>query len=266
MSTYVPHPTDAHALELVNLGALFVVNHSGGKDSQALLLKVRALVPAAQILVVHAHLPGVEWEGTEEHARATSEGLAFRTCQAGKTFLGMVEKRGKFPGPKHRQCTSDLKRGPIERTIREYLRETGREGSVVVNAMGMRAEESGPRSKLEPWKEDPGMATERGAVRRWFDWLPVHRYALADVWRVIEAAGQRPHWAYAAGMSRLSCSFCIMSSKADLVTAARLRPELYARLCELEEQIGHTMFSKGKKGIPLEQHTGVPRRRLEVLP
>lgn len=35
-----------------------------------------------------------------------------------RTYLGMVEQRGMFPSPPFRQCTSDLKRGPIDKFIR----------------------------------------------------------------------------------------------------------------------------------------------------
>ena len=41
---------NAQIFQLIKAGALFVVNHSGGKDSQAMLIKVRELVPADQIL------------------------------------------------------------------------------------------------------------------------------------------------------------------------------------------------------------------------
>ena len=62
----VNHQAEAPIADLIARGALFVVNHSGGKDSQATLLAIRAQVPARQILVIHAHLPGVEWPGTVE--------------------------------------------------------------------------------------------------------------------------------------------------------------------------------------------------------
>ena len=35
-------------IDLIARGALFVINHSGGKDSQAMYLLLRGLVPAAQ--------------------------------------------------------------------------------------------------------------------------------------------------------------------------------------------------------------------------
>ena len=92
------------------------------------------------------------------------------------------------------------------------------------------------------------------AGRTIIDWLPIHDLTEAQVFDTIAQAGQEPHPAYAAGMSRLSCSFCIMASRADLTTAAELRPRLYARYVETEKRLGHTL-SPSCKG--LEAITGI---------
>ena len=93
------------------------------------------------------------------------------------------------------------------------------------------------------------------AGREVFDWLPVFDLSTSDVFRIIRDAGQAPHWAYAAGMSRLSCSFCILASRADLRRAAELRPGLYRAYAALEQRIGHTLSPTGR---PLPDVTGVP--------
>lgn len=243
-------------IELNNRGALFVVNHSGGKDSQAMLIKVREIVPADRILVVHATLPGVEWEGTEEHVYETSQGLDVITVQAGKTFLEMVERRGMWPSPQYRQCTSDLKRGPIEKGIRGYLKANPQFNGLVVNCMGLRAEESSSRAKAVTFKLNKRNSK---AGREWYDWLPIHNMLIGDVFRTIADADQLPHWAYVAGMSRLSCCFCIMSSRQDLITAAKLNPGLYREYVALEKKIDHTflMPRKGQAPQGLESITGI---------
>jgi DNA sulfur modification protein DndC len=234
---FEPDPVPAEIAGLIARRALFVVNHSGGKDSQAMLLYVRRLVGDDNILIVHADLPEVDWPDIETHIRDTSDGLPLSVCRAGKTFFEMVERRGMFPSPKYRQCTSDLKRGPIERTIREISRRTGR--SLIVNCMGMRAEESSSRAKLTTLQFD---AANSKAGRLWYEWLPIHHLTEAEVFDAIAAAGQKPHWAYAAGMSRLSCCFCIMANRSDLTTAARLQPELYRRYVETERRLDQTMM------------------------
>lgn len=235
---------------LIARGALFVVNHSGGKDSQAMFDYVRELVPAAQIMVIHAELPGVEWEGVVDHIRATTPGFDLVTCRARRTLLEMIAERGMFPSPSHRQCTSDLKRDPINKVIRQ----TGRK--LIVNCMGLRAQESSSRKKQTAFKLN---ARNSKAGREWYDWLPIHQWTIDQVFARIAAAGQVPHWAYGAGMSRLSCCFCIMSNKADLTTAARLNPAMYRTYVELERTTGQVMLmpSKTRGRLTLEQVTGI---------
>ena len=100
----------------VQRGALFVVNHSGGKDSQAMTLVLSRRIPLRQLLFIHAPLGAVEWPGTIEPIRATIPAgvpLIFAPVASGQTLLERIEQRGQFPDPARRWCTSDFKRGPI---------------------------------------------------------------------------------------------------------------------------------------------------------
>lgn len=257
-------------LDLVARGALFVINHSGGKDSQAMYLEVRKHVPRAQIVLVHADLGAVEWAGAIGHILATTAGEPLHTCRARRTLLEMIEERGMFPSPQQRQCTSDLKRGPIERTIRRILKSDWRAAAglppLVVNCMGMRAEESTSRKKLNPFKFS---VRNSKAGREWYDWLPIHGWTEAQVFGAIAAAGQQPHPVYSLGMTRFSCVFCIMASEQDLRTAARLAtehpellndPHLYRKYLDLERSTGQVMLmpSKTRGRRTLDEVTGVP--------
>lgn len=232
--------------DLIARKALFVINHSGGKDSQAQLIAISQRVPLEQIVVVHAELPGVEWEGTIEKVYESSRAVGISdenifVTRARKTFFEMVRHRGFWPAPKYRQCTSDLKRNPIEKAVRGILKDRGL--SLVVNCMGLRAEESSSRAKQVALKLNAGNSK---AGREWYDWLPIHSYKIGEVFETIARAGQTPHWAYAAGMSRLSCCFCIMSSQADLETAARLNPKLFDEYNALEREIDQTFLMPSK--------------------
>ena len=230
-------------------GALFVINHSGGKDSQAMTIKLRQIIPARQLIVVHAVLPGVEWDGTEEHARATTAGLPFLTCRSKKTFFDMVEHRQMFPSPQYRQCTSDLKRDPINRLVRQYAADHGFDQ--IVQCIGIRSEESASRRKQPVVKLDKRMSK---AGRTVLVWHPIHDMLVDEVFETIAQAGETPHWAYLAGMTRLSCCFCIMSSKADLTTAAKLNPALYAEYVATERRLGFTLSPSQEY---LEDITGI---------
>jgi 3'-phosphoadenosine 5'-phosphosulfate sulfotransferase (PAPS reductase)/FAD synthetase len=247
---------------LIARGAMFILNHSGGKDSQAQTAYLRRVIPAKQLVIIHAELPEVDWPGIREHIEATAKGIPVHYTRAAKTFFQMVEHRGMWPSPQYRQCTSDLKRDPIEVVIRRLSKETG--NKLIVSCEGIRAQESTPRRLRKTFEF---YAEESKAGREWYKWLPIHDWTLEDVWDEIEAAGEKPHPAYAAGMTRLSCCFCIMSSKGDLATAAKLQPELFRRYAATERRIDQTMFMPKKvRGQPAGQRVFLDEMGLGAEP
>ena len=52
-------------------GALLAINHSGGKDSQAMTILISRIVPRDQLVAVHAPLGEIEWQGTIRHIQQT---------------------------------------------------------------------------------------------------------------------------------------------------------------------------------------------------
>ncbi len=255
--------------DLVARGALFVINHSGGKDSQAMDILLSKLVPREQIVRVHADLGRVEWAGALEHIKATTGDDDVRVCRARRDLLEMVEERGMFPSPEQRQCTSDLKRGPITKVIRHltYARKAAGHPAwhLVVNCVGLRAEESSKRKKMAPFKFDK---INSKAGREWYEWLTIHAMDEATVFSTIAAAGQQPHIVYRMGMKRFSCVFCIYADDASLRRAAELvrdhpelvnDPNVYRNYVALERSTGQVMMmpssTKGRR--TLEQITGV---------
>lgn len=244
----------AEIQRVINAGAIFYVSHSGGKDSQAMYALLSSIIPHENIVVVHACLCEVEWPGVIEHINENIN-HELNIVQARKTLLGMVEARGMWPSPKYRQCTSDLKRGPIQKFIRNDLKAKGK--TLAVDCTGIRAEESANRAKKSPFSVNQAQTLSSGA-RTVYSWLPVFELSTAQVFKTIADAGQQPFWAYKNGNERLSCVFCIMGSVNDLRHGAKCNPELYRRYVELERQIGHTMFTKGSIPVPLDQYIGIP--------
>ena len=238
---------------LIARGAIFYCSTSGGKDSQAMTALLARLIPAEQLVYVHANLGEVEWHGVQDHINDTlPAGGELNVVTANwadgteKTLLGMVENRGMWPSSAYRQCTSDLKRNPIQKFIRRDLKARG--SKLAVNCMGIRSEESKSRAKniSEKFVDGWRLATKEmcAAGREVYDWYPLHDWSTEMVFAQIKRAGQQPHYAYAEGNERLSCCFCIMGSKNDLRNAARLRPELAAKYIALEEKIGHRFTDK----------------------
>lgn len=237
---------------LVERGALFALGDSGGKDSQAMRIRVAAMVPREQLLVVHATLGDVEWPGALEHARdgAARMDLPFIVAQSPKTFFEMVEHRHRtrpdapaFPQAANRQCTSDLKRDPIVREVRRFAKARG--FSTVVTCMGLRAQESAARAKRTTLTRSKRYST---GGREWFEWLPVQGLTTDEVFATIRDAGEAAHPAYAAGNERLSCMFCILGSARDARNAALHSPELFARYVEIEQRTGSTVH-QSRKGL-----------------
>jgi len=230
---------------LVARGALVVVNHSGGKDSQATWSIISRLVPADQLVVVHADLgDDVEWPGLLDHIQSTTGrkpiiSQAIWADGSRKTLLQAIERRGKWPSAGQRYCTSDLKRGPCNKIIRA---EADRRGTrLVISCFGFRDAESTARAKKPTWSLNKRQTNGR---RDWYEFSPIHDLSTDEVFALIDAVGQKPHWAYEAGMERLSCSFCVLASRRDLQTAAKLRPDLYRRYRNLEQRMGHTFHAK----------------------
>ena len=247
--------------DMIHAGALFALNDSGGKDSQAMRIKLQPLIPRHQVVVVHASLGVAEWPGALEHAAAgaKSAGFHFVVARAKKTFLGMVENRFRsrpgvpsWPSSSTRQCTSDLKRDPIVRELRGILKSRGLLS--LVNCMGIRAEESPARSKLVPLKRN-----ERNSVagREWWDWLPIHSMTRGEVLNTVTSAGEQLHHAYGLGNQRLSCLFCIMGSANDLRNAAIHHPGPYNDYVQLERRTGYTMHQSRRSLIEI---TGIEPR------
>ena len=253
-----------------------VVNSSAGKDSQAMLDYVAELStdPASgvglrtEVLVVHCDLGRAEWEGTLELAEEQTAhyGLRFEvvkrdgTVYRGKVLgdlITQVEERhasnlakGKdqpsWPSSEARWCTSDQKTGQVLKLFTRLVEESGIKGRPVriLNCLGIRADESPKRSQMTPFSYDEKASNGLRHVDRWY---PIFDWSVKDVWARIKASGVRYHDAYAAGMPRLSCCFCVLAGNAELALSAKLNPGLAQEYVAVEDRTGYTF----KNGISM---------------
>lgn len=243
--------TMSNIKRLVNEGAIFYCSHSGGKDSQAMYAHLSKVVPHDQIVVVHADLGRVEWEGTQDHVKATTQHelnvvRAFYKDGRPKTLLNYVRHRfsvrpdaPSWPSSASRWCTSELKTGPIRKFIRADMKARGVKKAV--NCIGIRAEESRARSKKSPFKINPELSR---AGREVWDWMPIFELSTDQVFSIIEKTGQQPFWIYGAGNHRMSCVLCVLADENDIRNGARHRPDLVAEYRALEKETGWTVFHK----------------------
>lgn len=152
--------------------------------------------------------------------------LALDTLKpTGNPFLDMCIWKGRFPSPKGRFCTDELKTVPITNQIVLPILKSGQG---VRSWQGVRADES-PRRATYPMHEkiDYGVWVYR----------PLLRWTAAEVFAIHRKHGVKPNPLYLKGMNRVGCMPCIMSRKGELAEISRRFPEVIERLKKWEELV-----------------------------
>lgn len=245
----------------------FVINHSGGKDSTRMLGLIRQEFPESPTFAVMADT-GFEHQqpiSAAEFARqrCADFGLDVKIVRNPKrTYLEMVEQRGKFPSAQFRQCTSDLKRGPIDKFIRSLSH------AVIVNCTGIRAQESSQRSHFKPLVLNSHLTTR---TRKVYNWLPIFDQTLADVlaWHWTHAIPLHPvyvpeyHKDGTTGgyLRRFSCRVCIFSTDADIRAIFHHDRPAFDAIASLEQKLNFTMRS-GSSLVQIVQANAAAGRRI----
>lgn len=246
-------PTAAPEIEaLVKAGAVFLTNHSGGKDSSAMLAHLCQKFPQVKKYVVFAdtgfeHIKPVSAENWARQI-ANQFGLDLNVARnPNKNLLTMVKARGMFPSPSCRQCTSDLKRDPIRTWMRRNIPE-----KLIINCMGLRAEESPSRAKAVPLRR----LNISNSNRTVWEWLPIHAWTLQQVldFHFDYQIPLHPVYVWAGGyLKRFSCRICIMMRDEEIKAVYHNDREAFDAIASLEQEIGFTM----KQGKTLYQIAGV---------
>ena len=231
-----------------------LVNSSAGKDSQAMLTAINALAAdqgvTDRVIVVHADLGRVEWEGTKALAaeQAAHYGNRFEVCRNAnwQDLLHRIESRGQWPGAATRYCTGEFKRNPVATLctrLAKERRDAGHYGRVrILNCLGIRAEESRDRAKKAPFVADSETRKgQRPNTRRQVDvWFPIFHWSVDEVWSTIRASGVPHHKAYDLGMPRLSCVFCVFAPEHALLIAGHHNRALLSDYAAAEVRMNHT--------------------------
>ena len=231
----------------IRKGAAIAISVSGGKDSDAMTYAIldwlRAQGLTNEVRLIHADLGRAELKATPAHVEATAARLNLPLHVVRHSKFDLVDgirNRMKtrpevppWPSAKNRQCTSDWKRGPISKWIRNQW-PTGQ----VICAMGLRADESAARAKKKISERREDCCSR---VRTVFNWNPIHKADVGDVWTTI---GDQPHHpAYDAhgdrpGNDRVSCAMCILANEGDLLNGALQDVELFQAYCDIEIESG----------------------------
>jgi 3'-phosphoadenosine 5'-phosphosulfate sulfotransferase (PAPS reductase)/FAD synthetase len=256
--------------DLINLATRVLVATSAGKDSVVMedVVCTRAADQEQlhKVIAVHNDLgktdsgEPVEWPGTEDLARRQTAryGIPFEvtTRDKGGLFQQLTQERKKFPSNSARWCTSDQKTSQAMKVVTRLTteaRDNGADHVVIVYCVGLRAQESAGRARKPEFAIDRSASNRRRTVIRWH---PIIHWTARQVWEHIRDRSLEYHWAYDAGMDRLSCRLCVLATAADLVCAARLSPALVDDYAAAEESLGHTF----KKDLPIAEIRDEARR------
>lgn len=269
--------------QVLSQGAALAISISGGKDSQALLnglvTEKHRLGWPGPVFAIHAHLGRAEWQQTLPHCQKIARDAGVELIVVRRSQGDLVDRwqqrmetlrgTGKpfWSSAANRYCTSDLKRGPINKHLRKF--------KLVVSAEGIRADESRNRAKQPVLSVRGGITTSRllglkpsEAISQWQEqgrlaltWNAIHHWSLEAVWEACGTSlddlerrrrlyrqgdlinaldGWPAHPAYVLGNQRLSCALCVLASRNDLINGARHNPQLYQELVEMEAQSGFT--------------------------
>lgn len=218
--------------EAVARGANVAFGSSSGKDSSTLVFKVNAFLDAVghygERIIIHANLGDIEWEGTISHGemlagrvglpfvvvRRKKGGMIDRWIQRGqdnkRRYVGLscVTVISPWSSASLRFCTSELKVQPI---CAELARRWA--GQEILNAVGIRAEESPDRARKPIAQRNKRLCRADGTTG--WDWYGIHGLLIEDVFLTHRHEGFPLHFSYNTN-SRMSCCVCVLSNEKDL--------------------------------------------------
>ncbi|HEY6539793.1 MAG TPA: phosphoadenosine phosphosulfate reductase family protein [Ktedonobacteraceae bacterium] len=252
------HPALAITPEISDLLAQHVpvaFGVSGGKDSSAVALATSMYLDETghrgPRLLVHSDLGRIEWQASLPLCQRLADRLGLELLVVRRAAGELLERwhvRWQHNVERYRQlacvklilpwstasmrfCTSELKTALICRALVERF-----PGQTSLSVSGIRREESAQRRHAPVTQAQPRL-TSATHLTRGYDWHPLVDWTREEVLASHQAAQFPLHDAYTVyGSSRVSCAFCILGSRADLMASATCADHqgIYRELVELE--------------------------------
>lgn len=275
-----------------------VAYFSGGKDSLALVLYLLELgVPASKIELHHHNVDGdpsdghglMDWPVTLAYCKAVSDhlGATFQTSwreggieremtrqdtrtapvvfykdgqriEVGGTN-GPLGTRRKFPQQSASLATRWCSAAAKVDVGASYIRNDPKfrhQRTLVVS--GERAEESSARARYARFEQDRTDARSGTLGRHVDHWRAVHGWSEEQVWAIIQRHSLQVHPAYELGYGRVSCQWCIFSSKNQWATNRKIAPQGFVRIATYEQNFGVTIHRKHDVTTLAEMGTPYP--------
>ena len=283
-----------HETEVLNLldnnNSALLISLSGGKDSDAMLTEVwawahRHHISPERIHTITADLQRNEWQFALPHIQSFSKMLTGKApivvtrpqgdvLQQWEDRYAKLQAEGRttvapWSDSQNRFCTSGAKRSQIHKAIiKHFPRDT-----VIIQCVGLRADESTGRKSANPLKYHTKSPTAPTLNRHVYTWLPIHEFTLEDVWhslgwtldelkllqqdvkqrvtpgdydaleQVCDEWGYKWGRAYALNNQRLSCRICPLANKNDLINGIVWNPNHFRDISSLERRSGFSFQS-----------------------
>lgn len=245
----------AEVEECLRRGSPVAIGVSGGKDSSAVAFATVAYLDrvghTGPRILIHSDLGRTEWRESLPTCQRLAERLGLELVVVRRAAGDMLARwQSRWAGNVRRWtelacvklilpwstaamrfCTGELKRDVI---CRDLVRRFP--GHTIVSVSGVRRDESPDRRKALISRAQPKL-TNRKRSTTGLEWNAIADWSKAEVFSYLESLDFPLHEAYTKyGSSRVSCAFCILAKKSDLLAATTCpdNAELYRTMCGLE--------------------------------
>lgn len=245
---------DEQILALLPQNPVIACGVSGGKDSDALALKMRRFLDeighTGERVLIHSDLGEIEHVDSLPQCRRLAERVEMPliVVKPRYTMLERWEKRWNdnvnryvnlstvklvtpFSSAQWRFCTSELKTAPICQELKRRF-----PGKVIINAIGIRAEESAARAKKPISKANNKLLSNPNKTIG-YDWNAILQLPIESVWLTHKQETFQAHEAYTKnGNSRVSCSSCVLATEREIRASMKdqRNHDAYRRIVQLE--------------------------------
>ena len=204
---------------------------SGGKDSTAMALFLKELdIPFQSVFI------DTKWEhpATIEYIKhyLPNHIGSIKTLSESGGLIGLIRKKELFPLMNFRFCTGDLKIRPVTKYLATFDAD-------IVNAVGIRGQESKERAMMAEWEYNDKMDCEV--------WRPLIDWKEEDVIAIHKRHNILPNPLYLLGANRVGCFPCMFAAKRDIRILIRETPERIDQIRRLEREINIRRRRKNPK-------------------